>query len=174
VYRFVKQWGIALPLTPQFRTLPMLFYVPPLLPVLARVRNGRYDIPGALERGDEPIMSSLEQARLPLKYMASLFAAGNEKIVEAVYRKLIAVRIYMRSRTAKDVPEARVREALAAGNTNPEEAQEIFRLTALATYEEHFVIPPFAREKGIEATVDPGSRRQDAGFGFRKRLDRGR
>ena len=36
VYRFVKEWKLALPLHPEFRTLPMLFYVPPLLPVMAR------------------------------------------------------------------------------------------------------------------------------------------
>ena len=29
VYKYVKQWKIALPLHPEFRTLPMLFYVPP-------------------------------------------------------------------------------------------------------------------------------------------------
>ena len=43
VYQFVKKWGIALPLHPEFRTLPMLFYVPPLGPVLAKVENGVYD-----------------------------------------------------------------------------------------------------------------------------------
>ncbi|MCP4975123.1 MAG: nitrate reductase subunit beta, partial [Maribacter sp.] len=31
-YKFVKEWGMALPLHPEFRTMPMLFYVPPLLP----------------------------------------------------------------------------------------------------------------------------------------------
>ena len=32
VYKFVKEWGIALPLHPEFRTIPNLFYVPPMLP----------------------------------------------------------------------------------------------------------------------------------------------
>jgi nitrate reductase beta subunit len=32
VYKFVKEWKIALPLHPEFRTLPNLFYVPPMLP----------------------------------------------------------------------------------------------------------------------------------------------
>ena len=43
VYQFVKKWGLALPLHPEFRTLPMLFYVPPLGPVLAKTGNGVYD-----------------------------------------------------------------------------------------------------------------------------------
>ncbi len=40
-YKFVKEWGMALPLHPEFRTLPMLFYVPPLLPVMASVTADR-------------------------------------------------------------------------------------------------------------------------------------
>src|SRR5579884_2529774 len=43
VYQFVKKWKLALPLHPEFRTLPMLFYVPPLGPVLAKTGNGVYD-----------------------------------------------------------------------------------------------------------------------------------
>jgi nitrate reductase beta subunit len=37
-YNFVKKWKLALPLHAEFRTLPMLFYVPPLLPVMATVK----------------------------------------------------------------------------------------------------------------------------------------
>src|SRR5690606_30678117 len=32
VFKFVREWKLALPIHPEFRTLPMLFYVPPLLP----------------------------------------------------------------------------------------------------------------------------------------------
>ena len=41
VYRFVKEWKLALPLHPEYRTLPMLFYVPPLLPAMAAGRGHR-------------------------------------------------------------------------------------------------------------------------------------
>ncbi len=50
VYKFVMQWKLALPLHPEFRTLPMLFYVPPMLPVIAEVKNGSYDVSGAERR----------------------------------------------------------------------------------------------------------------------------
>ena len=44
VYKFVKEWGIALPLHPEFRTLPNLFYVPPMLPAMAQVdEKGLYE-----------------------------------------------------------------------------------------------------------------------------------
>ncbi|MBI4317457.1 MAG: nitrate reductase subunit beta, partial [Chloroflexi bacterium] len=168
VYKFVKKWNLALPLHPDFRTLPMLFYVPPLLPVLATVKDGNYDLVGAGEASLAPLMSSLARARLPLRFMASLLAAGNEEIVAAVYRKLIAVRIFMRSERVKDVPTAEVRLALEQAHLNPEEAEAIFRLTSMPTFEERFVVPPLARETAIEPTVDPFTHKPQAGFGFRQ------
>jgi nitrate reductase beta subunit len=173
VYRFVKQWKIALPLHPEFRTLPMLYYVPPMLPVLARLRNGAYDVKQVDDEGLRPLLSSLERARVPLAYMASLFSAGAVETVAAVYRKLIAVRILMRSRRVDDVPPAEVDEALRQGATTAEEAEAIFRLTAMPTFEERFVVPPLAREMAIEATVDPFTHKREGGFGFRTPPRRG-
>ena len=172
VYRFVKEWELGLPLHPEFRTLPMLFYVPPMLPVLAAVRNGRYEVAGADEDGPTSSLSSLERARVPLRYMANLFAAGNEDVVAAVYRKLLAVRVHMRAEKVGDVPEAEVQKALADGSTTPEEAEAIFRLTSMPTFEERFVMPPPAREAAIEPEVDPFTRRSEAGFGFRQKAER--
>jgi len=36
VYRLIKEWRLALPLHPEFRTLPMVWYVPPLSPANPR------------------------------------------------------------------------------------------------------------------------------------------
>ena len=169
VYKFVKEWSLALPLHPDFRTLPMLFYVPPMLPILAKVNeNGQYDSARDFPEGLAPLLSSLERNRVPIQYLASLFSAGNEPIVEAVYRKLIAVRVLMRSQRAGDVPEAEVKEALERGATTPEEVEAIFRLTSLPTYEERFVVPPMAREVAVDETTGAYAHKQGAGFGFRK------
>jgi nitrate reductase beta subunit len=146
----------------------MLFYVPPLLPVLATMKDGRYEIEGADNSGLAPLLSSLERARLPLRYMASLFAAGNEEVVAQVYRKLIAVRVTMRAQRVKDVSAAEVEQALAVGQTTRDEAEALFRLTSLPTFEERFVIPPLAREEAIEQALDPFTHKQQAGFGFRQ------
>ncbi len=173
VYKFVKVWQLALPLHAEFRTLPMLFYVPPMLPVMAAVRDGRYEIPGAGAAGLAPMLTSLERARVPLRYLARLFSAGNEEIVAAVYRKLIAGRVYMRSLRVNDVSAAEVHEALRQGQTTAEEAEAIFRLTALPTFEERFVLPPLAREQAIEPVMDPFTRKAEGGFGFRKGPERG-
>ena len=150
----------------------MLFYVPPMLPVLAAVRNGRYEVDGADAKELAPLLSSLERARVPLRYMAALFAAGNEEIVAAVYRKLIAVRMYKRAQRVGDLPTGEVQRALDAGGVTPEEAEAIFRLTSLPTFEERFVVPPLAREQAIEQTLDPYTHKPLAGFGFRQAPER--
>ena len=68
VYRFVKEWEIALPLHPEYRTLPMLFYVPPLLPAMAQ---------DAAE-GEASFFTSLEKARLPAQ-VPGLALLGGER-----------------------------------------------------------------------------------------------
>ena len=174
VYRFVKRWRLALPLHPEFRTLPMLFYVPPMLPVIARVEGGRYDVDGANGNGESalPSLSNLDQARVPLRYIASLFSAGNEGVVAEVYRKLLAVRVHMLAKKVGNLPEDEVAAALEAGRTTAAEAEDIFRLTSMPTFQERFVLPPLQRELQIEATENPFQRKQETGFGFRQTGER--
>jgi len=165
VYKFVKKYQLALPLHPEFRTLPMLFYVPPLLPVVASTRNGTYEVAN-------DFLTSLEKARVPIRYMATLFAAGNESVVTEVYKKLITVRIYKRAQTVGDISSEELKSAMHEGKTTPEEAEEIFRLTSLPTFEERFVIPPLGREKAIESLIEPSTHKTVAGIGFRRGLRR--
>jgi nitrate reductase beta subunit len=159
VFQYVKRWCIALPLHPEFRTLPMLFYVPPLLPVTGLMADGLYD-----NSGD--FFSSLESARLPLRYMANLFTAGDEEQIAAVYRKLIAVRIYKRAQTVGDIPADRVTKTLEEARTTPEEVEAIYHLTSLAGFNERFVIPPFSREAAIELVQITQQRQEGGGIGF--------
>jgi nitrate reductase beta subunit len=159
VYRYVKEWKLALPLHPEFRTLPMLFYVPPLLPVMASMKNDRY-------RVHEDFFSSLESARVPLGYMAALFAAGNEELLKKIYQKLMALRIYKRSESVGDIPKADAEKVMQEAGVTPEELEAIYRLTSLPTFEERFVVPPFLRERAIENFVDPEAHKGEVGAGF--------
>jgi nitrate reductase beta subunit len=159
VYSYVKRWKLALPLHPEFRTLPMLFYVPPLLPVTGSMNHEVYD-------SSRDFFSSLENARLPIRYMASLFSAGDEEKIKAVYRKLMAVRIYKRAQTVGDIPQQEAARAVELGATTPEEIEAIYRLTSLAGFEERFVIPPFAREAAIELVQITQDRQHEGGMGF--------
>jgi nitrate reductase beta subunit len=159
VYRFVKEWRLALPLHPEARTFPMLFYVPPLLPVAATMEEGRYELSGDLF-GDP------SSGRLPIRYFAALFAAGNEEPVRAAYRKLRAVRLHRRRETVGDISEEVVQRALEEAGSTPQEAEAIYRLTSLATFAERHAVPPFLREMAIEATTDPFGRKESMGVGF--------
>ncbi len=55
---------------------------------------------------------------------------------------------------------------LRAADCTAEEAEEIYKLTALCTFEDRFVIPPSHREEALEMLEDPHDHRQAAGFGF--------
>lgn len=161
VYKFVKEWGIALPLHPEFRTLPMLFYVPPLLPVLSQANQGTQKLAS-------DFFTSLAQARLPLQYLAGLFAGGNEEEIKAVYRKLIAVRLQRRHLSVGDLEEAEVTQGLNHAGVSPAQAEAIYRMTALTRIKERIVVPPMLREQAIEAGMDPAAYKQEMGFGSRR------
>jgi nitrate reductase beta subunit len=166
VYKYVKVWKLALPLHPEFRTMPMLFYVPPLLPVTASMNNGLYQV-------SNDFFSSLENARLPIRYMASLFTAGDEEKVTAVYRKMMALRLYKRWQTVGDFSEQTVQQALKQAGTTSEELEDIYYLTSIAGFEERFVIPPFAREAAIDLITITQTRQESGGMGFIRAPERG-
>jgi nitrate reductase beta subunit len=117
--------------------------------------------------GDD-FFSSLEQARLPIRYLAGLFSAGNEAEVEAVYRKLMAVRLQRRAETVDDLPEAETRKVFESAGISPEQADAVYRLTSLAGFKERMAVPPMQREQGIEAIEDPQTRKGEGGFGTRR------
>ena len=52
LWKFVKEWGLALPLHAEFRTMAMMFYIPPLSPVMSTIERNltRLDIPDERER----------------------------------------------------------------------------------------------------------------------------
>ncbi len=166
-YKFVIEWGLALPLHAENRTLPMLFYVPPLLPVMARVETGAYDT------SIDDFLGSIDDYRLPLKYMAELFAAGDEGLVRQALRKQLAVRLYRRHETVGDLSEGQVTQTLAAADCSVEEAAAIYHLTSMAPFDDRFVIPPMHREQAIEMLEDPGVHRGIMGLGSLERPERG-
>jgi nitrate reductase beta subunit len=167
VYRYVKEWELALPLHPEYRTLPMLFYVPPLLPVInATQENGS-------QRVETDLFTSLEKARVPVRYMSRTLSAGNDELVIKAYQKMIAVRIYKRAETVGDVTKEEAEAALAKAGMRAEEAEAIYRLTSIPTYQERFVVPPYSREGDIEEVYDPQQRKAETGFGKRQAPQRG-
>jgi nitrate reductase beta subunit len=160
VYKFVKTWKIALPPHIEYRTLPMLFYVPALSPVMAAKESD------VLSGVSDDLFHDIEQSRVPLAYLAQLFGAGHDGKVRYALRKQKAVRMYRRMLTVGDVDKDVVERMLREADTTPEEAEGIYRLTSLCTWEDRFVIPAAHREEAIEMMRDPMEHKQAVGFGF--------
>lgn len=168
VYKYVKEWKLALPLHAEFRTLPMLFYVPPLLPVMAKTDDGVYD------SSNEELFSPIEKARLPMEYLARLFSAGNVDPVRLALKKQYAIRLFKRMETVGDMDSTVVEQALAEVGCSPEEAEQIYRLTSLPTVDDRYVIPPMHREEAMQMLNDDVlADKGEAGFGFREAPARG-
>ncbi len=160
VYRFVKEWKIALPPHIEFRTMPMLFYVPPLLPVMSSQENG------TTTTDSDDFFHDIEKNRAPVEYLARLLGAGNSGKVSYALRKQMAVRYYRRLVTVGDVDGEVVNRILREADCSREEAEEIYRLTSLCNADDRFVIPPAHREEAIEMMKDPLEHKQAVGFGF--------
>ncbi len=139
VYALINKYKVALPLHPEYRTLPMVWYIPPLSPVVDVVRESGYD---AEDRGN--LFAAIDALRIPVDYLAQLFTAGDPEPVDTVLRKLAAMRSYMRDlNLGRDADES-IPEAV--GMTG-EQVYDMYRLLALAKYDERYVIPPAHAER---------------------------
>ena len=165
-YKCVVQWGLALPLHPEYRTMAMMYYIPPLSPVVSGIEEELFKLDVSPEQRDFELFDRLDAARMPVQYLANLFAAGNEAPVRAALRKLLAVRTVMRRKTVDGAVDERTLALLAEAGTTLEEVDAIYRLTTLPTLAERFVIPQYHREMAVEAWTDPLTRKGDAGFGY--------
>jgi nitrate reductase beta subunit len=187
VYKFVKEWGIALPLHPEFRTLPMLFYVPPMLPVMASLSeqknkeqldkldpiSKKWDDDWLYDTSTEELWGTIEDARFPLQYMANLFSAGDTCKVKDIMKKLMAVRIHRRDKTVGDLDKENVKKTLKEVNLSADSADDIYYLTSLAKFDDRFVIPAAHREQAIEMLENTGDVKGSSGFGFIEKPARG-
>src|SRR5207245_10671666 len=81
VWKMAMEWKVALPLHPEYRTLPMVWYVPPLSPISAAANAGHVGANGQIP--------DVRQLRIPVKYLANLLTAGDAvRVVERHERML--------------------------------------------------------------------------------------
>ena len=71
--------------------MPMVWYIPPLSPVVDVVQETGED---AEDRGN--LFAAIDTLRIPVEYLANLFTAGDVEPVDGVLKKLAAMRSYMR------------------------------------------------------------------------------
>jgi nitrate reductase beta subunit len=148
VYDLAVRWQVALPLHPEFRTLPMVWYVPPLSPVAATLETDGY------EADPDDLFGAIDNLRIPLQYLANLLSAGDTEVIRAVLHRLAAMRAYMRKREVLGETDA---EAPTRAGLTAEELERMYRLLAIANYEDRYVIPQAHAEQGERLMREQGS-----------------
>ncbi len=133
IYKLISEYKVALPLHPEYRTMPMVWYIPPLSPVVDVVSNSGND--GEDVRN---LFAAIDKLRIPVEYLAGLFTAGDTVPIEHSLKKLAAMRSYMRDINLGN--EANENIARAVGMSG-EEIEAMYRLLAIAKYEDRYVIP---------------------------------
>ena len=133
VHALAKTWRVALPLHPEYRTMPMVWYVPPLSPVVDLLAEQGHD---AEDR--DTLFGAIDTLRIPVEYLAELFTAGRTDIVSDVLHKLAAMRAYMRDVTLGREADPAI--PASVGMTE-ESLYAMYRLMAIAKYDERYVIP---------------------------------
>ena len=93
--------------------------------------------------------------------------------VKTVLKKLMAVRIHRRNVTVGDLAAEKVEAAMRGAGMDADTADEIYKLTSLAKFDERFVIPPAHREQALEMLEFTGDSKGSVGFGFKEKAERG-
>jgi nitrate reductase beta subunit len=138
VFALARDLRVALPLHPEFRTLPMVWYVPPLSPVLDALTASGYET-------DDPdeVFPALADLRIPQRYVANILSAGDPVPVDESLRRLLAMRTVKRRQQLGDPGAA---EVASSAGMSLGEVERLYRLLALSRYEERYVIPRTRRE----------------------------
>jgi nitrate reductase beta subunit len=113
--------------------MPMVWYIPPLSPVVDALSGTGHD-------GEDPhnLFGAVDALRIPADYLAGLFTAGDTEPVRNVLNRLAAMRSYQRRINLGEKPDDSIP---AAVGMTPEEIDQMYRLLAIAKYEDRYVIP---------------------------------
>jgi nitrate reductase beta subunit len=151
VYKMAIEWKIAFPLHPEYRTLPMVWYIPPLSPIQGAAEQGHV--------GFKDEIPDIDALRIPVKYLANLLTAGVEEPVVLALKRMFAMRVYQRGR---HVDGTLNKDVLRQVGLTANQVEDMYRILAIANYEDRFVIPTTHREYA-ENTFDL---RGSCGFSF--------
>ncbi len=152
VYKLAVDWKLALPLHPEYRTLPMVWYVPPLSPIQGAADAGHIGMSG--------VIPDVDSLRIPIKYLANMLTAGDEKPVRLALKRLLAMRAYKRGQHVEGVEDTAVLDDVGLTQA---QVEEMYRYLAIANYEDRFVIPTAHREEALKYAQDEAN---GCGFTF--------
>ena len=148
VYTLAIRYRIALPLHPEYRTLPMVWYVPPLSPVVNMLEGDGY------EADPDELFPAIDMLRIPVDYLANLLAAGDSQVIVAVLRRLAAMRAFMRKQQVLGERDAELPRSVGM---EPTDLEALYRLLAVAKYEDRYVIPQAHTEMAQRLVEMPGT-----------------
>ena len=151
VYKMAMDWKIAFPLHPEYRTLPMVWYIPPLSPIQSAIENGFV--------GENGIIPSVDEMRIPLRYLANLLTAGKVEPIKEALERMIAMRRFKRGQI---VEGETLEQTLDGTGLTPEMVEDMYQILAIANYEDRFVIPASHKEMVENSFEDKAS----CGFSF--------
>jgi nitrate reductase beta subunit len=140
IWALIQRFEVALPLHPEYRTMPMVWYIPPLSPVVDRLTETGHDGEDA-----KSLFGAIDALRIPIGYLAELFTAGDPRPVRDVLARLAAMRSFMRDINLGREPDVSIP---ASVGMTPEDLEDMHRLLAVAKYEERYVIPTAHAEAG--------------------------
>ena len=145
IWALIDTYEVALPLHPEYRTLPMVWYIPPLSPVVDQVTASGND-----GEDHKILLTALSTMRIPLEYLAGLFTAGDTRPVERSLRRLAAMRSYMRDVNLGGAGDEDIAGAVGMSGA---QVEDMYRLLAIAKYDDRYVIPTTHPEtpRGIAA-----------------------
>ncbi|MGZ5373115.1 MAG: nitrate reductase subunit beta [Aeromicrobium sp.] len=133
IWALISKYKVALPLHPEYRTMPMVWYIPPLSPVVDVVKDTGFDAEDKTN-----LFAAIDALRIPIEYLAELFTAGDVAPVDRTLKKLAAMRSYMRDINMGRDPDGSIPEAVGMSE---EDMYDMYRLLAIAKYDERYVIP---------------------------------
>jgi nitrate reductase beta subunit len=126
----------------------MVWYVPPLSPVMGMIEGE-----GSTADPDD-VFPAIDRLRIPVRYLANLLTAGDDEVIRRVLKQLAAMRRYMRERSLGGTPDASVPESVGM---DVGQMEDMYRLLALAKYDERFVIPAAHAELAGVLSAQQGS-----------------
>jgi nitrate reductase beta subunit len=148
IHALTNRYRVALPLHPEYRTMPMVWYVPPLSPVASAVDSG-----GAGQTDPDALFGAIQDMRIPLEYLASLFTAGDTGPVREALRRLAAMRTAMRPAALGGEPDP---GPAAEVGMELQDLVDMYELLAIADYDDRYVIPKAHAEVGTTPIGDQG------------------
>ena len=159
IYKMAIDWRVAFPLHPEYRTLPMVWYVPPLSPIQSAASLGAIEHDG--------MMPDVKSLRIPVQYLANMLTAGEEAPVVSALERMLAMRAYMRAKSIDGVIDHAIAERVGL---TAAAIDEMYQIMAIANYEDRFVIPTSHREGAEDAYGIRGA----CGFSFGNEASGGR